>query len=72
MTLREIQNSVKILFEDVTNCKIWAKFFTQSQGSAIQAQRKVFFYTSQTIELVLLRETTLGYFNTITNQKVIV
>ena len=51
MTLKSIQNPVQILFEDVTYCKIWAKFFTQSHGSAIQAQREVFFHNRQTTQV---------------------
>jgi hypothetical protein len=70
MTLKEIQNTMQILFKDVTNLKIWAKLVTRYHGSAIQAQRKVFYHTRQKIQLLPLLETTLGHFNTITNQNV--
>ena len=70
MSLKSIQDPVQNLFEDVANSNIRAKLVTQSHGSAIQAQREVFFNTRQTTQLHPLLETTLKYFNTITKQNV--
>ena len=61
---------MQILSVDVTNCKIWAKLITQSHGSAIQAQREVFFHTRHKTQLYPLLERTLVYFNTTTKQNV--
>jgi hypothetical protein len=69
MTLKEIQNTVQILFDDVTNCKIWAKLVIVSWISNTSAEGSVLPHPSDNSATSV----TVNYswvFNTITKQNV--